>query len=224
VNWMRWLILVLFVVVLAGCSAEPADDTPADADSSESESPVADEESPTETADPTEPSLPNACEVLSDTQVAEVTGVAMGPGSKVESPLDTCLYDKGATRLQVISDDAAAWLEILPQANALAKEQGLLSAKQFANANQLLADVDPTKPCEAFPVFLKVQNVSGPANSDTVVSVVPSAEDPQYISAVGCVQDQYASVLYATKGLAGSKAERDRTYRALNQILDQKVG
>lgn len=219
------LAIVSALLVLGGCGSSESD--PPDAGPSPVESPSASSAAPTPTETPTGAAL---CTVLSVDEVGELAGETLRDVHETDigGLLPACIWgslDDVGVQAGVV--DAGLWARSLPEVVESLKQSGVVddaaNLRKLDEAADLIesgSEIPAAEACELFSDLIELNGV--PRGSDTTVNLVPSAEDPQAITAQICRDGAYATVLVARPDLTGSAAEARRVRAAAEEILSRR--
>ncbi|WP_156739094.1 hypothetical protein [Occultella aeris] len=231
----------LLMLALAGCAQPEPELTStrsnaAGADPATTQSPAAEATEPTEPTEPTddatlEPSAgtPDQCAQPGAGAIAALAGVELEPRHHDVNGIPACVWgDLNRTGVQVILVAAELWATQMPAAfeDLLARPEvvEMASEETLANVEEIIADIeageeiDPTRACEIFSLMLVA--AGQPEDTNYTVRIIPSAADPQGLTAQGCVEGVYASVLLVKPDLTASAEEIEQVGDALMALLD----
>jgi len=200
-----WVVSVL-AFALTGCGN--------DGQAARATSPSA---APSAPSDPS-PSEPDACELLSADEVADLAGKrVVGPAEpRLVGGLPVCKWpveDDGF--VQVGSLSAADWAQGLPQLLRMMEDAGLVEdadgKRQFQQMRDLVETnetLTPTEACAAFSTMLELQGQ--PVGTQVMVNVIPNNEAPIGMAGQMCSAGRFTTVTVAneaglTKPLPGQK-------------------
>lgn len=211
-------VALLLIVPLAACGG--GDDEPSTDEASPSA--TASSSSPTTSATPAAAS----CDLLTTEQVTELAGEDLGDGREttIAGELPACQWGElGAVGVQVGRVDASVWARSLPTVVAQLEASGLvdddMNAQRLEDAAELVASGETIAPEQACELFGDLAEIGGQGKDARVsISLVPSSADPQAISAQGCRDGVYSTVLVTRPGLSDSLADVGPVQRALASV------
>ncbi|MBZ2199456.1 hypothetical protein [Occultella gossypii] len=225
----------LLMLTLAGC-AQPEPDlvstrsNAAGAESTTTQSPATESSEPT--ADATQepsPGTPDQCAQPGAEAIAALAGVQLEPRPHDVNGIPACVWgDLNSTGVQVILVAAELWATQMPAVLEDLLERPevveMVAEETLVNIEELMADIeageeiDPTRACEIFSLMLVADGQ--PEDTNYTVRIIPSAADPQGLTAQGCVEGVYASVLLVKPDLTASAEEIEQVGDALLSLLD----
>ncbi|WP_154792181.1 hypothetical protein [Occultella kanbiaonis] len=225
----------LLMLALAGCAQPEPDLTstrsnaagvePAATQSPESESAESPEGATVEPA----AGAPDPCAQPDAEVIAALAGVELEPHLHEVSGVPACVWGNlNGTGVQVILVGAERWATQLPAIfeQLLAQPQlaETLSEDELANIEDITAaieageEIDSTRACEMFSLMLVADGQ--PEGENFTVKIVPSAADPQAITAQGCIEGTFSSVLLVKPDLTGGADEVEQVGDAVMSLLD----
>ncbi|TDE94819.1 hypothetical protein EXU48_08460 [Occultella glacieicola] len=230
----------LVMAALVGCSpTEPSAIGPRSGSAAEV-APVQENPAPEPTADvsttPAEEPSPSdvdevadACSHLGADAVATLAGAELEPRPHDVGGVPACIWGNLNTiGVQVILVGAEVWATGLPSnaeqllAEPLYADQ--ISEDERATLEEAIAaveageQIEPARACEMFELMLFHDAQLDGANY--TVRIVPSADDPQAITAQGCIEGVFGSVLLVRPDLTGSDHEAERVGDVALTLLD----
>ncbi|WP_163544185.1 hypothetical protein [Occultella kanbiaonis] len=232
---MSVVTVCLLMLALAGCAQPEPDLTStrsnaAGVEPAATQSPAADSSEPSEDAT-LAPSAgtPDRCAQPGADAIAALAGVELEPHPHEVSGIPACVWGNlNGTGVQIVLVAAEFWATQLPSLfeDLLAQPEvvELLSEEALASMDEITADIEageeiePTRACEMFSLMLVADGQ--PDNTNYTVRIIPSAADPQGITAQGCVEGVYASVLLVKPDLTASAEEIEQVGDALLSLLD----
>ena len=206
-------VVLLLVVPLTGCGG---DDEPTTTETSPAATASSSSATPEE----------GACDLLSAEQVTELAGEDLGDGreTSIAGELPVCQWGElGSVGVQAGRVDASEWARSLPAVVAQLEASGLvdddLNAQRLEDAAALVASGETIAPDRACELFSDLAEIGGQDPGARVsISLVPSSADPQAISAQGCRDGVYSTVLVTRPGLSDSLADVGPVQRALVSV------
>lgn len=195
----RLTTLIAGLLLMTSCSG--------DSDGGDGDQSAADAGSPTEStsapaASPTESAAGDPCSLLTAKDARKILG---GPVQDPEpgdlAGLPQCVWPAktGTSRVQVASIDASTWSRSLP--DILQQLEASIPASDKSNLDKLRKgadlvesgqDLDSDEACSLFSDMLEVQGQ--PPGSKSIVSVFPSLDKAQAVSAQICTNGHYTTV------------------------------
>jgi hypothetical protein len=225
----------LALVLLAGCGA---DGEGASSASSSSSSPTqtsasadpGEGETSTEGAEPGGPgggAAVEPCTLLDEASLRDLAGTDLGEGGEGRvGALPACQWGSpGSTGVQVVSVTAEQWATELPALMAQVRASGAFddaaNTRRLEKAGRLISQGRDISAAEACGLFSELAELQGnEPGSDSTVTLLPTAREPQAISAQTCADGRYASVLLITRGITGSPEQVRTVTDALRQVND----
>lgn len=218
------LAAVVPLALLAGCRGD--DSTPSSSSTSSASSPSASEsasESPSESAGAEAAASP--CDSLQADDLEALTGKDLGEGNEGRAgSLPACQWgDPSTGGVQVVDVTAEEWGRQLPALIAQVKASGAFddarNSKQLRQASKLIESGRHLDGGQACRLFSKLAEIQGNrAGAQTTVTLLPTAQQPQAISAQTCADNRFASVLVIRKGITGTRQEISSVTRALARV------
>jgi hypothetical protein len=231
--FLRPLVLGALVplALLAGCSSDDSSSKAASSDESSSSTPSPSEsESASESA--TESASPGAadaapCESLDANDLQALTGKDLGTGNVGQvGALPACQWGSPSSAgVQAVSVTAEEWGAELPGLIQQVKASGAFddaaNTKQLEKASKLVEQgkqLDADQACNLFSELAELQG--NKPGQDTTVTLLPTSDNPQAISAQTCTDGRFASVLVIKPGITGSRKEIGTVSDALERVVD----
>lgn len=220
------------MLALMGCSKpEP---TAAPSSAAEKEPSTTESRAPEPTEDVTaEPSAGTAdpCAQPSADVIATLAGVELEPRPHEVGGIPVCVWgDLNGTGVQAILVGAELWATQLPvifeqllaepQLAEVLSEDELVTMEEITAAIEAGEEIDPARACEMFSLMLVADGQ--PEGANYTVKIVPSAADPQGITAQGCLEGIYGSVLLVQPDLTGSAEEAEQVGDVVMSLLDAR--
>jgi hypothetical protein len=225
---LRPLVVGVLVplALLAGCGSDDGSTTSSSSDSSPSGTPSPSESSATESAGPGA-AAGAPCDALDSQDLEALAGTDLGTGNAGKAgTLTACQWgDPNSAGVQAVSVTAEEWGAQLPVLIQQVKASGAFddatNAKQLEKASKLVESgkqLDADQACSLFSRLAELQG-NKPHRSVTV-TLLPTAQQPQAISAQTCTDGRFASVLLIKPGITGSRQEISAVSGALQQVVD----
>ena len=232
---LRPLVLgaVVPLVLVAGCGGSDDGSSTSSSSGSSSDSASSSTPSPSESAPASESATPSAaagaapCDALSAGDLKELTGSDLGEGNEGQAgTLPACQWGSPSSGgVQAVSVTAEEWGAELPALIQQVKASGAFddatNARQLQKASRLVEsgkELDAGQACSLFSQLAELQG--NKPGQDTTVTLLPTAQQPQAISAQSCTDGRFASVLVIKPDISGSKKEIASVSRALKQVID----
>lgn len=225
----------LALVLLAGCGSDE-DGASSSASASSSPTPTSASADPgkgetrTEGAEPDGPGGAAAvepCTLLDEAGLRELAGTDLGEGGEGRvGALPACQWGSpDSTGVQVVSVTAEQWATELPALMAQVRASGAFddaaNTRRLEKASRLISQGRDVGAAEACGLFSELAELQGnEPGADSTVTLLPTAREPQAISAQTCADGRYASVLLITQGITGSPEQLRTVTDALRQVYD----
>jgi hypothetical protein len=215
------------LVLLAGCGSDDSTSKSASSDESASSTPSPSaEESASESPSPGTEAAAAPCDTLTGKDLETLTGKDLGTGNQGQvGTLAACQWgDPSSAGVQAVSVPAEEWGAQLPALIQQVKASGAFddaaNTKQLEKASKLVEQGKQLDADQACNLFSKLAELQGnkPAQ-DTTVTLLPTAADPQAISAQTCTDGRFASVLVIKPGITGSQKEIATVSDALERVV-----
>lgn len=227
---LRPLVLGALVplALLGGCGSDEASTESSSSGQTSSSTPSPTEsESATASESPTEEATATApCDSLTGADLETLAGQDLGEGSEGQAgTLPACQWgDPNAAGVQAVNVAAEEWGAQLPVLIQQVKASGAFddaaNTKQLEQASKLVESgkqLDADQACTLFSQLAELQG--NKPNQTTTVTLLPTAEQPQAISAQTCADGRFASVLLIKKGITGSQDEISTMNDALDKVV-----
>jgi len=225
---------VVPLLLVAGCGgSDDGSSSSSSSSSSESSSGSTSSGTPSPSESASESASPSAaagaapCDALSARDLKALTGADLGAGDEGQAgTLPACQWgNPSSAGVQAVSVSAEEWGAQLPALIQQVKASGAFddaaNARQLEKASKLVESgkqLDGDQACSLFSQLAELQG--NKPGQDTTVTLLPTAKQPQAISAQSCTDGRFASVLLIKPGITGSKKEIASVSQALEQVID----
>jgi hypothetical protein len=232
---LRPLVLGALVplALLAGCGSDDSPSTSASSGESSTPSPSESESAPEASESASESASPGAeaaaapCESLDAKDLRALTGKDLGAGNAGQvGTLPACQWGSPTSAgVQAVSVTAQEWGAELPGLIQQVKASGAFddaaNTQQLEKASKLVEQgkqLDADQACNLFSELAELQG--NKPGQDTTVTLLPTSDNPQAISAQTCTDGRFASVLVIKPGITGSRKEIGTVSDALERVVD----